>query len=102
MTRTEILLTQMAEECNEIAQRVSKAIRFGLLEVQEGQEKTNAARIIQEFRDLQAVMELLEDAGALEKCVWARNVAAIEAKKAKVAAYLEHSRACGVLEERCT
>lgn len=60
MTREENLLIQLSEECNETAQRVSKALRFGLDEIQEGQPLTNAERIIQEFNDLVAVMEMLQ------------------------------------------
>jgi hypothetical protein len=37
MTRQEMLLTIVAEECNETPQRVSKAIRFGLDEIEAGQ-----------------------------------------------------------------
>lgn len=45
MTETEHRLVKLAEECNEVAQRCTKAIRFGLLEVQEGQQYHNKARI---------------------------------------------------------
>ncbi len=64
MTKTEMLLTLLAEECNETAQRASKAIRFGLDEVQEGQPHNNADRIVYEFNDLVAVTEMLKRKGA--------------------------------------
>jgi len=100
MNRTEHLLSCAAEECNEIAQRVSKALRFGLDEAQVGQELSNADRIVQEFRDLQAVMELLEDCDAIKRCVWIRDVNAIEEKKAKVEKYLRYAEStCGTLKE---
>jgi hypothetical protein len=86
----------LAEECTEIGQRASKAIRFTAEEVQPGQELTNAERIMYEFRDLQAVMEMLEDEGVLPS-IWHRDVAAIEAKKAKVERFLLHSAAVGTL-----
>ncbi len=60
MTRTELLLTVLAEECVETAQRVSKAIRFTLEEIQPEQELTNAQRIVYEFNDIVAVMEVLQ------------------------------------------
>lgn len=96
MTRIEHLLTILAEECTEIGQRASKAIRFTPSEVQPGQELTNAERIMYEFRDLQAVMEMLEDEGILPS-IWLRDVTAIEAKKAKVEKFLLHSAECGTL-----
>lgn len=59
MNLSENLLTILIEECNETAQRATKALRFGLTEVQPGQDKTNAERIVYEFNDIVAVMELL-------------------------------------------
>jgi hypothetical protein len=61
MNNTEHLLTILSEECVETAQRVSKAIRFGLTEVQEGQHLNNAERLVYEFNDIVAVMELLHE-----------------------------------------
>lgn len=61
MTRQEHLLVILMEECAEVAQRASKALRFGLFEVQPGQELTNRDRICQEFADLTAAMNMLEN-----------------------------------------
>ena len=61
MTREEHLLTIVAEECAEVAQRASKALRFGLTDpagTQEGQS-TNKDRLLQEYGDLMAVMRML-------------------------------------------
>lgn len=94
MNRTEHLLTVMAEECAEVAQRCSKALRFGLDEVQPGQPLTNEARIWQEMCDLIAVSEMLmaiTGSGGI-------NRAAADAKKAKVEKFLEYSRECGTLQ----
>jgi NTP pyrophosphatase (non-canonical NTP hydrolase) len=55
MNRSEHLLTCLAEECAEVAQRVSKALRFGLDEVQPEQSCDNAERIRMEMYDLLAV-----------------------------------------------
>jgi len=98
MTRLEHLLTIAAEECNKIGQRISKAIRFTLEEVQPGQALTNAERIMYEFKDLQAVMELLEDEGALPS-IWVRDEDAIERKKRKVELFLCHSFDVGTMGE---
>lgn len=59
MNETEHLLTILAEECAEVAQRVSKAIRFGLSEVQPGEQEDNKRRIEKELGDLMATAELL-------------------------------------------
>lgn len=59
MTRVEYLLTCLAEECCEVGQRVSKALRFGLKEVQSGQTLTNAERIEIELVDLVTIAKIL-------------------------------------------
>jgi NTP pyrophosphatase (non-canonical NTP hydrolase) len=95
MTRTEHLLWIVAEECAEVAQRVSKAARFGLKEVQPGQPLSNAERIVQEFDDLLAVVVMLKDEGCLPA---SGGKAALLAKKAKVEKFLRYSAECGTLE----
>lgn len=94
MTRTEMLLTILAEECNETAQRVSKAIRFGLGEIQEGQTLTNAERIIYEFSDTLAVMEILVKEGSLSTLF---DNKVIISKKEKIEKYLNYSEEVGTL-----
>lgn len=79
MTRIEHILTIVSEECSEIAQHCSKAIRFGLLEVQPGQTLTNASRIYQEYVDLKAAM--------------------VDAKHRKIAEFLKYSAQCGILSD---
>ncbi len=61
MTRQEHLLTILAEECNEVAQRISKALRFGLDEMQHGQFATNRERIAREMADLLGLWMMLQD-----------------------------------------
>ncbi|HYH65426.1 MAG TPA: hypothetical protein VD866_12085 [Urbifossiella sp.] len=103
MTRTEHLLTILAEECAEVAQRASKALRFGLAEVEPGQPLTNAQRLMREVNDLIAVYQML--AGPVvspttplfkgdpnEWMVWFRE------KHAKVEKYLSYSRECGTVD----
>jgi NTP pyrophosphatase (non-canonical NTP hydrolase) len=96
MNRTEHLLTCLAEECAEVAHRVSKALRFGLDDIQPGQELTNAQQIAQEFHDLLAVIEMLEAAGELER---PRDMHAIDRKKNKVLAYMEYAEQRGTLTQ---
>ena len=59
MNKTEHLLVVLAEECAEVAQRASKAIRFGLSEIQPGQLEDNKRRLERELADLLATADLL-------------------------------------------
>ncbi|WP_336801446.1 hypothetical protein [Kaistia sp. MMO-174] len=68
MNRQEHLLTCLAEECAEVAQRVSKALRFSLAEVQPGQPDSNAKRIAAELKDLISVVDMLEAEAVLQDC----------------------------------
>lgn len=95
MNRVEHLLWVLAEECNEVAQRASKAARFGLQEVQPGQGLSNAERIMGEYADLQAAVEMLIEEGALPEGDLRRQ---IDMKKAKVEKFLLYSAECGTLE----
>ena len=97
MNRLEHLLTIVGEEGGEVAGRASKAMRFGLNEIQPGQELSNLQRLVGEINDLLAVAELLHDSGIDMSAVGDR--AQIAAKKAKVARFLEYSRLCGTLQE---
>ena len=95
MTQEQNLLTILAEECAEVAQRASKAIRFTPEEVQPGQDLTNAERIVYEFNDLYAVMELLFENCITDKIV---DVAQVGLKKEKIRKYLEYSQKLGTVD----
>lgn len=56
MTRDEHLLTIAVEECAEVAQLLSKALRSGVDEVQPGQALTNRQRIRAEFYGLRLTL----------------------------------------------
>lgn len=97
MDTTEHLLTCLAEECAEISEqcsrlavRVSKALRFGLGEVQPGQLFTNAERIAAELADLLALAEVLMDRGII-------TVADLERKKSKLTTFMDLAAQCGAL-----
>jgi len=94
MTFQEHLLTILAEECNEVAQRASKALRFGIDEIQPGQFLTNGERIGIELEDLVAMVELCQGHALVPGLSRER----IEAKKTKVATFLEYSRHCGTVD----
>lgn len=86
MTKTQHLLTILAEECAEVAQRASKAIRFGLHEVQPGQPDDNQFRLEVELADLLATAETL----GLQV-----REAHKAAKKEKLAKYMEYAKEMG-------
>ncbi len=65
LNRTEYLLVKLAEECGEVAQRATKALTFGVHEIQKDQPHTNSERIMQEMVDLAAVVGMLQDEGVL-------------------------------------
>jgi len=93
MTRQEHLLTIIGEECAEVHQRCSKALRFGLQEVQPGQSLTNAQRIIQEFNDLVTVVKMMGE----DFTKGAFDLKEMEAKENKVEKYLLYSAECGTV-----
>lgn len=93
MTREEHLLICLAEECDEVGQRVMKALRFGLSEVQAGQELTNAERILDEMQDLVAVYTILSNEGIVPDI----GFVDVNRKLAKIEKFMAISRREGVL-----
>lgn len=96
MTETEHLLTCLMEECAEVIQACSKALRFGL----DDSHQANNPEIVsprkyisRELADLTAVVELLSDKDALPSL----SEAHIAAKKKKLAEFMEYSREKGTL-----
>lgn len=61
------LLTILIEECAEVQQRATKALRFGLDEIQPGQMFTNKFRLGGEVGDLIEVIDLCARAGILRE-----------------------------------
>lgn len=101
MNRHEQLMVRAMEECNEIAQRLSKALIFGMDQVQhlpgdkpeENPElHTNHERVRLEFRDLAAVLDMIDPK------LTAFSGIEFEAKQAKVERYLLLSEQCGTLD----
>lgn len=107
MNKAQYLLTQLAEECAEVAQLASKAIRFGTEEVQpdKADQLNNADRIMEEFHDLIAVMEFLHKEGILPAWSEERAQAHKQAKLLKIVRYMVYSKQQGILQietkERC-
>ena len=94
MNRGEHLLTILSEECAEVTQAATKAMRFGMHE-QRDLPTSNYDRLNEEINDLYAVIEMVEHAFdiGLE-----RNGEMINAKQEKVEKYLKYSEECGTLK----
>lgn len=92
MSRADLLLTQLAEEAAEIAQRVCKALRFGLddMHTKDGETLSNAEWIAREIYDLIAVVGTLADAGAvpIDETDGAQRIAA---ERERIEKWLQHS-----------
>jgi NTP pyrophosphatase (non-canonical NTP hydrolase) len=99
MNRNEHLLTSAAEEAVEVAQRLTKALRFGLRETQEGQNLTNAARIREELADLRTLLAMIEEENGLDFYGhedWFRQHQ--QRKREKVERYLDLAEREGTLQ----
>lgn len=97
MNRNEHLLTILAEEGVEVAQRCTKALRFGINETQPGQDQNNAERLRGEFIDLLTIYRMCVDAGLVEPVTEA-DEPAMEEKRQKVERFLDYSRTMGTLD----
>lgn len=105
MTRDEHLMTIGMEECAEVAQRISKAMRFGMEQIQEDADDkpeenperlTNRQRIYREYYHLRAVL------GMMGIDAWDTSDLSRECERAKVEKvnhYLWRSAACGTLTQ---
>ena len=93
MTTTDHLWTILMEECGEIIQVASKALRFGANDSPPESAHTNEQRVVYEFNDLTALMEMLKEAGEVKGALY--DLDAIERKKTKVLDYLQYSAKLG-------
>jgi hypothetical protein len=107
MTRTEHLLVIAMEECNEVSQRLLKALRFGLHEIQDDAAQgtldnpdglNNVERIRHEFSQLCAVLEMLAPPSPTGGQIYPPLGRVMDEKRAKVEKYLRYSAECGTLE----
>lgn len=94
MTREEYLLICLIEECGEVIQACGKALRFGL---DDEHQATNPEIVSprlylrKELNDVAAIAELFQQD-------WL-NREMIDAKKAKLASFMDYSRTKGVLHD---
>lgn len=101
MNKKEYLLTQLASDCMGVALRVTKALHFGLDEVQPGQPFNNYARLMVEVYDMMGSLSLLQDEGILKVETDQLSEDAIEVKKIKILKYLDYAdKHCGTLSPR--
>lgn len=82
------VLAILIEECSEVIQRATKMQRFGINEVQPGQELTNAERLSDEVGDL---LETIRLAGSVKIVHRLRLPAAQDRKAAKLEQFMQHN-----------
>lgn len=87
MTRIDYLLVVLAEECAELAQACSKAIRFGLNDDYTLQHPKEMIK--REFNDVLAVMEILTTEGVFDALPLDREM--ITKKQMKIGQFIEYS-----------
>lgn len=83
LSLADYLLSHLAQECNEVAIRCTKAQMFGLNEIQPEQEFTNRERILHELCDLLALCEVMKDRGILPDMEGGETNDRVDAKKLK-------------------
>lgn len=95
MNATQYLLTKLAEEAVEVAQRALKAAQFGLDEVQPGQDQTNSDRLAGELNDMAAIRLMLdEECGVL----FPYCMSAVMQKVEKVRKFRAYSESLGMVQ----
>ena len=80
------LLVILTEECAEVQQRATKMLRFGVEEIQPGQELSNKDRLSDEIGDLFALVDECEAAGMVD---WDRVIKARKWKCGKLRKYTQ-------------
>ena len=88
MNRLESLFVIFTEELAETSQVASKCLRFGLDNQKPGQEKTNRERLVEEFNDILAVLEMIQEEGV--ELGGIANSVSLAKKKAKVESHLRN------------
>lgn len=97
MTRKQLILIKIAEECTELAKDALKAAQFGMDDCKPGEPITNRERMIGESHDLFGVLTMLEDEDGYSYTT--PSEADIEAKMAKVERFICYSQDRGMVEK---
>lgn len=96
MDRSEHLLTILGEECSEVHQETSKALRFGVYE-QRDLSTSNIERMNKEYNHVLAMIDMINDEAGVTLLY--RREKVIAEKKAKVEEYLKYSAELGTLKD---
>jgi len=96
MTREQYLLISLMEECAEVQQRASKALRFGLGDTPPDSTETNAELITKEFGDALALFTMMEEEGLVKEPSRDHFLR----KKLKVKIWSRYSQKRGILKKR--
>lgn len=100
MTKDEQLLVIAMEECAEIQQAISKALRFGMDNHHPSSpEITNGKAIWTEISQLNAVIQILIDNGILPTITTKEMDEMMEEKTRKVNKYIKLSQKLGLVSE---
>ncbi len=95
LTREQYLLICLIEECQEVSQRATKALRFGMNEVQPGQNQNNMQRLVMEIADLTATLEIIANERIID-CDDEYYLKMIEDKNIKIEKYYKYSQEQGI------
>lgn len=99
MNLQEYMLSKLQEEAIEVSHAISKAKTFGLHDVNPNTNTTNAEHIVQEFAEMQAVLEMCYELGIPLPTITDESLRdRKEAKKIKVLQYMKVSRDRGTLQ----
>lgn len=93
MNRTQYLLTKLAEECNEVAQRALKTQQFGLDESYQG--RTNREMLHEELNDLVTIISMLNKESNLN---FIPDDLSINEKEFNVNEYYKYSLSLGMVK----
>jgi hypothetical protein len=96
MNEIDYLLVKLIEEAAEVQQRAAKALQYGLGEIQEGQEFSNAHRLSEELRDMNYITCRLVQEGLVAPLGGDR--VAQDARKVKFEKWKGLARSLGRLE----
>ena len=97
MTRDEHIRLIAMEECVEIAHRISKALRFGMNELQPGQFLNNRERIENELTDLLTTLDMAGIIQLDHEGCYQIDAVGQGNKQRKIEKYLTYAREQGTL-----
>ncbi len=92
-------LLKLMEECNEVAQRASKAMQFGAEEKQSDQYSSNQQRLENEVMDLMATLQRLNAQFGYDFAYGVKLAVDMHHKNVEVKRFLSYSQSLGFVEE---